>query len=149
MRFPRFLESYASNEQLRFITVGGFNTILGLIAYSTIQYFYGQFIGYLGSLLIAHFLVSILAFFLYRQFVFNKSGTALIDFLKFQAVYSVSLGINLVVLPLVIHQTGFNPYIAQIISVLLVTIISYLGHKFFSFRRSTQPRLNKKANPPF
>lgn len=132
----RFFSSLVGNQQIRYLFVGAINTLLGLLTYFVIQYNYGVYIGYLGSLLIAHFLVSIFAFFLYRKFVFHKTGNVVFDFLKFQAVYSVSLGINLIVLPTVILTTGVNPYLGQVFSIIIITVVSYFGHKYFSFRKN-------------
>lgn len=138
----RSLSSLAGNQQIRYLSVGVFNTLLGLLTYFLIQYIYGFYIGYLGSLLFAHFLVSFVAFILYRKFVFYKTGNVVLDFLKFQAVYSVSLGINLIVLPAVILATGVNPYMGQVFSITIITVISYFGHKYFSFR------IHKKRSVP-
>ena len=126
----------SSNEKIRFLIVGGLNTVVGLLVFYATQYFFGKYITYIGSVLFAHFLVSGFGFFLYRRFVFKVSGNVMLDFLRFQSVYSFSLISNLVILPILVSACGWNVYIAQTVTVLIVTVVSFIGHKFFSFRRA-------------
>jgi len=49
-------------------------------------------------------------------------------------VYLVALGINAVALPLLVHL-GQNRIVAQGIITLASTVLSYVGHRHFSFRR--------------
>ncbi len=124
-----------ADQRMRFLVVGGVNTVVGFLTFSAIQYFFGHVVGYLGSLFISHFLVSIAAFALYRRFVFVVRGKVLIDFLRFQGVYAVSLAANAVLLPILVSGFHWNVYVAQASSVIIVTIVSFVGHKYFSFRR--------------
>ena len=123
------------NEKIRFLAVGGFNTILGYLTFSIIQFKFGHNIGYVGSLISSHILVSFLAFYLYRKIVFKVQGNLLIDFARFQGIYSISLVLNVAVLPLLVQSFGINPYLGQFISIFLIAILSFLGHKFISFKR--------------
>ena len=75
---------------------------------------------------------------LHRRFTFCKhgAGNVVVDFVRFASVYVVSLAINTLILPLLVEVAGFDPLIAQAITVVVTTLVSYFGHKYFSFRRA-------------
>jgi len=127
-----------AEERVRFLIVGGFNTVVGYALFAALQITAGHVIGYLGSLYASYLLGVALAFVLHRRFTFRKHGTGnvVIDFLRFASVYVVSLAINTAVLPLLVEVAGLDPLVAQAITVVITTLVSYFGHKYFSFRRA-------------
>jgi len=127
-------------ESLRFLVVGAFNTLLGFGAFVLIQFLIGKWIGEVLVLLLAHLSASSIAFVTHRRITFRVSGNLLIDFVRFQSVYIVPIGINLVVLPLLVRVAGMNVYLAQGLITIATVVVSYFGHKYFSFRRKTPPK---------
>ena len=123
------------SEQFIFLLVGGFNTFFGYLNFAIFQYLWGKEITYIGSLLLSHIVTSTLAFILYRRFVFKVSGNTIIDFFRFQSVYVFPLITNLFLLPLAVQLFRMNPYFAQAIVTICMTAVSYIGHKYFSFKR--------------
>ncbi|MEO5921593.1 MAG: GtrA family protein [Pseudolysinimonas sp.] len=124
-----------ADERTRFLLTGGINTVVGYGLFALVQWTVGHLIGYVASLLIAHLLASLLAFTLYRRYVFRVSGRWFVDFLRFQTVYLLPLAANVVALPLLVAVAGLNVYLAQAMIVIVSTVVSYFGHKYFSFRR--------------
>lgn len=143
VHIPKFLESklvvhlqkLQSDQRFRFLVVGGFNTIFGFLNFVWIQALFGHKISYMGSFLMSYILTFSVAFFLHRKVVFKVSGHVWKDLLRFQSVYLVPLTINLVVLPLLVSGLKVNVYLAQALAVVFNTFISYVGHKYVSFRR--------------
>lgn len=129
------MKKLLKNDKFRFLVVGGINTILGLLTFYVIQFFWGKYVTYIGSVLITHFLISGAGFIMYRRYVFRVTKNVLVDFLRFQSVYSFSLISNLVILPILVSGLKWNVYVAQTVTVLVLTVVSFLGHKLFSFRR--------------
>ena len=131
-----------AREEIRFLIVGGINTVVGYALFALLQITIGDVIGYLGSLYLSYALSVTLAFVLHRRFTFrvNGTGNVLLDFLRFASVYVVSLAINTVALPILIELAGMNSLAAQAIIVVVTTLVSYFGHKLFSFRRAAEPR---------
>lgn len=129
------IKQLLNNDKIRYLIVGGFNTVFGFSTFAIIQFSIGSSITYIGSLYLSHLIASIVAFNLYRRFVFPVKGNTIRDFLKFQVVYIVPLLVNTFLLPLFVSLLHWNVYIAQAITTVILTISSYLGHKFFSFRR--------------
>lgn len=133
--WSRRVLAFLSDERVRFLAVGGVNTVVGYGLFALVQWWIGAIISYFGSLLVAHILTSILAFALYRAVVFGVGGRVWIDFLRFQSVYLVPLAANFIALPLLVSVLHWNVYGSQAAIVVVSTIISFLGHKYFSFRR--------------
>lgn len=125
------------NEKVRFLIIGGINTVLGLLVFYVVQFLIGKYVTYIGSLLVTHFMVSTLGFVLYRKYVFKVTGNLFVDYVRFQSVYSISLISNLIILPILVTGLHWNVYFAQTLTVIGVTFVSFIGHKFFSFRRSS------------
>ena len=127
-----------SDERVRFILVGGVNTVIGYSIFVLIQILVGRHTSYLVSLYGAYLLATLIAFPIHRRFTFRASGAGNlgIDFLKFQGVNLIALAVNTIALPLFVEFAMLTPILAQAIVVIATTSISYFGHKFFTFRRS-------------
>jgi putative flippase GtrA len=138
-----------SDERFRFLLVGGVNTVVGYGLFVVFELSIGKHIavGYLVSLYLSWALASILAFFLHRRFTFRIAGRQHLvrDFFRFVGVSLVALAVNSVALPLLVEVAHLVPIFAQALIVVVTTTISYLGHKFFSFRRA--PRVDENAQP--
>lgn len=140
---PGLLLRLVKDQRVAFLLVGGFNTAFGFVLFVAFDLTVGQWldsavnetIGSLGTLFCAHVIGVLIAFVLYRRFVFVVHGHVLRDLARFWSVYLVSISINAVVLPVLVN-IGWNRILAQL-SILVVTVaISYFGHKRFSFRRT-------------
>lgn len=133
------LRRLLADERARFVVVGGLNTVL---AYGLFVLFEVTLGGrYLLSLGLSYLLATLVAFALHRRVTFAVSGRAGIvaDFLRFESVYVVMLAANAVLLPLLVEGAGLSSLPSQAAIVVLTTVMSYLGHKFFSFRRPPRP----------
>jgi putative flippase GtrA len=124
-----------ADERFRFLAVGGFNTVFGYVNFVWMQALFGKNIGYMWSYLASYALGFAIAFLLHRRVVFRVRGHVLKDLARFQGVYLVPLAVNLVGLPLLASGLKMNVYLAQAIVVLFNALVSYFGHKYFSFRR--------------
>lgn len=133
---PALIRRLAADQRVRYLFVGGVNTVIGYGLFSLAQFTIGHVVTYFGSVLIGHLLTSVLAFTLYRRLVFRVKGNLVVDFLRFQSVYLLPLAANLLALPILVSALHWNVYLAQATIVVLTTIVSFLGHKYFSFRRS-------------
>ncbi|WP_345186463.1 GtrA family protein [Microbacterium panaciterrae] len=126
-----------ADQRVRFLAVGGVNTILGYVIYAVLAQwvFPGVPLGYLLALVISYAISISVAFVLYRRFVFEVKGNVLIDFVRFVSVYALSILANVVALPILVEGGKLNPLVAQVLVLVVTTVISFVGHKHFSFRR--------------
>ncbi|MNC77093.1 GtrA-like protein [compost metagenome] len=60
--------------------------------------------------------------------------------MKFLFVYVVTFFVNLFVLSILIDTIGVGKLIAQAIALFLTTAVSFLGHKYWSFKVAEKTR---------
>ncbi|WP_445443580.1 GtrA family protein [Clavibacter sp. km1a] len=131
------------DERVAFLLVGGFNTAFAFLLFAGLAATAGAALDaagqpVLGSLvpLAGSYAVAVLvAFVLYRHLVFRVRGHVLRDLARFVSVYVVSISLNAVSLPLLV-AVGVPRLVAQALIVVAITLISYVGHRWFSFRRA-------------
>jgi putative flippase GtrA len=132
------------DQRMAFLVVGGINTFVGFgifVACSMsvgrfIDHHFGAVIGSLVTLGVSHVLGVLFGFVLHRRLVFRVRGHVLRDLARFESVYLTALGINAVALPALV-EIGLHRIQAQAIILGATTVLSYFGHRHFSFRRGT------------
>ncbi|RLV56593.1 GtrA family protein [Aeromicrobium phragmitis] len=138
--FRRHLRLVVGDHRSRFLAVGATNTFVGyalFVAFDTFIY-RSERLGYLLSLGSSYAISIALAFWLYRVFVFQVSGSVVRDFAVFVMVNCISVGINAVMLTGLVELFELWVPAAQAAALVLTTLISYFGHRYLSFGRSTQ-----------
>ena len=129
-RVPAVLQG----EKVRFALVGLWNTGFGFLVFGIFLAVVGEGLYWL-ALVFSHIISSSLAFVLYRRWVFRVTGSAVTDFVRFHIVYLSSFALNAVLLVLFVTAGGVPPLLAQAICQVLVLLVNFLGHKYFSFAR--------------
>lgn len=130
-------------QLVRYLFVGGFNTAFGYSCFAVLNFVladrvpYAYMVANIGSNIVA----ITVAFLLYKWFVFRTKGNYLREYLRTYVVYGSSALLGLALLPVLVAVVGMYiknerivPYVAQAIVIPLVVIISFVGHKRFSFR---------------
>ncbi|OBK96466.1 polysaccharide biosynthesis protein GtrA [Mycobacterium asiaticum] len=131
------------DQRVAFLVVGAINTVVGFGIFVACSESVGQLVdhrsgtvaGSLVTLGISHVLSVLFAFVMHRQFVFRVRGHVMRDLARFESVYLTALGINAVALPVLV-QLGLHRIPAQAIILAASTVLSYFGHRYFSFRRT-------------
>ncbi|WP_324667121.1 Polysaccharide biosynthesis protein GtrA [Mycobacterium canetti] len=131
------------DQRLAFLVVGGINTAVGFAIFVVcsvsvghfVDHRFGKIAGSLATLGITHVLAVLFAFVMHRRLVFRVRGHVLRDLARFWSVYLTAAGINFVSLPVLV-ELGMHRIPAQAIIVACTTLLSYFGHRHFSFRRS-------------
>ncbi|WAB81876.1 GtrA family protein [Microcella daejeonensis] len=132
---PGPLLRFVRDERVAFLIVGAANTAIGFLWFTLFLYTVGPFWGYMSALVLSHIAAVLCAFVLYRRFVFRVRGNTLRDLMRFESVYLVALAINAMLLPVLVEFAGVPPLLAQALIVFVTTLVSYFGHRNFSFRR--------------
>jgi len=122
------VEFFINNRFLRFLVIGGINT-----AFSYSLYVILLFIGlhYLQAGIVSFILSIFFNFETTRRLVFKNNDRRLL--LKFIFSYLIILVISLFFLNLLV-TIGISPYLAGLLNVLPMAIISFLIQKVFVFR---------------
>jgi putative flippase GtrA len=145
---PGLMLRIVKDYRVAFLIVGVANTVIGFAWFALFQATVGQLYGYMVTLVCAHIASVLCAFVLYRRFVFRVRGHVFRDLARFESVYLVSLGINAVLLPLLVEFAHLEPIVAQALIVFVTTLVSFFGHREFSFRRPRHKTLPSEEPTP-
>ena len=128
------------NKQfIGFIIAGG---IAAIINYGS-RFFYSKIVSFDKAIVVAYITGMICAFILNKLFVFQKSiHSTRTEFMYFTLVnivaiiqtYIISIGLVNYVFPK-IHYLWYPEAVAHAIGVIFPVFTSYIGHKYFSFRK--------------
>jgi putative flippase GtrA len=128
---------------LRYILVGGFNTVFGYGVFAALNWLFrglGSY-SYMYAAVVANLIVISVAFLGYKWFVFRTRGNYLVEYIRCFGVYGSSALIGLAGLPILVpilrrslHQPQQAPYLAGAILTVVTVVFSFLGHKNISFR---------------
>ena len=132
-------------QVVRYLVVGACNTVFGFLSYAALTALFAPLIPH--SYILANVLASLLnitvSFLGYKRFVFKTQGNYLREWFRCVIVYSGGIIVGTLALPILVfalrHATAFNasaPYIAGAILMAVNVILSFLGHKKFSFARN-------------
>jgi putative flippase GtrA len=134
---PGWLLRVIRDQRVAFLMVGGFNTVFGYLLFAGFLLTVGHRFGYLAALVCAYVIAVLMAFVLYRFLVFRVRGHVLADLWRFATVYISALGVNFVLLPLLVEIAHLPVLVAQALIVLVTSVMSWVGHKNYSFRRTS------------
>lgn len=124
------------DHRVAFLLVGGLNTLIGFACFVGYQWLLERQLGYLVVLLCAHVTAVLCAFALYRRFVFRVRGHVWRDLGRFEVVNLGALAFNVVALTLMVELLDAPVLLSQVIITGVTTLISFFGHRGFSFRRT-------------
>jgi putative flippase GtrA len=125
-------------EKIRFVLVGGFNTAA---AYGIFAALYFLFRGHYGLALGLQYVLSVqLSILTMRYYVFQSHGNFWREYWKSAGVYVFLWAINWAWLFLFDMSLGMNALWSQIIFLIVETILMYVLHKYFSFRKVKSKR---------
>lgn len=122
-----------THREFRFLLVGLLNTMVGYGSYSL-------FIVINIPYLIANTLATIIGItnsYLWNRFyTFKSKEKAFKEVLRFLSVYLISYLLSMLFLYAVVEQLKVNVYLAGILNIIITTLISWFGHKNYSFKKS-------------
>ena len=119
-----------NRQEIRFIFVGGLNTLIGYGLYALFVYIG---INYLVSNTIATIIGVIHSFIWNKYFTFRSNKKIKDEVFKFISVYLISYTIGMITLYIIKDVFNISPYIAGLINLVITTLISFFGHKYISF----------------
>jgi len=126
-----FFDRYAFLHQFsKFTIVGILNTIVGYGLF----FIFVSYINYLLATILAHIIAVTHSYLWNRYWVFPSHNPVIWEFLKFNSVYLVVLLENLVLMFCFVSYFAINPKIAGLLILPITTLISYFGHRHWSFK---------------
>lgn len=121
------------DQRVRFLIVGGWNTVIGYLIFVGMHILFGVYLGNAWVVVAAYAVALPLSFLMQKLFVFIGTGGWLRQFGRFVLANSAVFVANLLFLPLFVSATGIGALPSQALFVFVSTIVSYLAHKHFSF----------------
>jgi putative flippase GtrA len=140
----RLLPGADPAQAIRFLLVGVWNTLFGYATYAAFTYLFTGHIPYpyVVASVVAYFVNTSVAYLFYKFFVFKTKGNYLREYARCFTVYGVgfligsaSLPVLVAILNPLVANRASAPYIAGLIIMGANVIYSYLGHRWFTFRR--------------
>jgi putative flippase GtrA len=146
---PGLLLRVIRDQRVAFLVVGAINTVVGFLFFvgflATVGQRWSRPWGYLAAVACTHVFSVLFAFVLYRFVVFRVRGHVLADLWRFETVYLLALAVNFATLPLLVEIAQLPVLLAQALIVIVTSVMSWVGHKHYSFRRrsSSSDRLQR------
>ncbi|HMK48182.1 MAG TPA: GtrA family protein [Methanocella sp.] len=131
--YEKVIGKEETRQVVKFVLVGILNTAIGYGLFFVLSYF----LNYLLAVVISHFIGVTNSYLWNKYWTFRTNQkNQLVEFVRFNAVYLVLLGTNLVLLWSLVNLLRFDPRIGQMIVLPITTMISFFGHKYWSFKKS-------------
>jgi putative flippase GtrA len=123
-----------NNQSIRYLIAGGWNTVFGYGVYVGLLYLFQEWVHYMVIAVVSNILAITMAYATHKHFVFRTKGNTLREYLRFYGVYGVTAILGLIALPFCIEVLKINPYVAPLLILVVTIIVSFFGHKHFSFK---------------
>ena len=140
----RLLRGVPPGQLGRYLLVGIWNTMFGYGIFALLTALLDIYMpaSYMVAALLSSVLCITVSFLGYKWFVFKTRGNYFKEWTRCLLVYSGSIVMGLVLLPPVVFLMSYltgnprsAPYLAGAVILSLQVIISFLGHRTFSFKQ--------------
>ncbi len=136
-------------QTFRYVASGGGNTMLGLIIYYiSFKYIFGEkifyfsfyaFEGHIAALIVTFCINFPVGFFMSKYVVFNDSKMkGRIQLFRYFMICLFNLVLNYILLKVFVEKFNIYPVLAQVITIAIVVMFSYIAQRNFSFK-ATDP----------
>lgn len=132
-------------EKIRYLIAGGWNTLFGYCTFAALLFIFAKQLHYILILVITYVISVSNAYVSYKFLVFRTKGNYLREYLRFYLVYGAVFVANLILLPISVELLNIKPLISQAMIIAGAVVISYFGHKHYSFQLpiEAEKKLNK------
>lgn len=136
------MKNLLQSELAKYLTVGTFNSLFGLIIFIIIDLMIqslsdNRITAYMSATVITTPLIVTQSFFTQNYITFknrNSDEKLVFVYLRFLFVSIWVLGLKVITMPILVEIFGFHPWLSAIIVNFLKAIISYIGHSKFTFK---------------
>lgn len=125
------MKRFVRHSAVRFLTVGVFNTVVGLGIIYLAKFLLGM--GDIAANVVGYTIGLLVSFALNSKWTFKHDGLMLPAFVKFIAVFIGAYSLNLLCV-LGAIRLGLNAYLAQAVGIVPYTTFTYLVSRYFVFR---------------
>ena len=119
---------------IRYLVVGGWNTVFGMAVYAGLYYWLGNRVHYLVLVIPANILAITNAYACYKLFVFKTKGNIPREYFRCYIVYGGTMLAGAAALWVLVEWLGMSPVAANCACTVVTTVVSFLAHRNFSFK---------------
>ena len=120
---------------IRFLIIGCINAAISYVMYAISIFLLGE-AHYQLCVILQWVLSSVTSYFNQKFFVFATKGNYLQEYIKCCSTWAVSYFLNVIILEIFVRFLIKNVYIAQFISLFIVSAVTYVLFKYFAFKKS-------------
>ena len=135
-------------QTFRYAASGGGNTLLGLTIYfisykyiffeKEFHFSFYAFKGHIAALFISFCITFPIGFFMLKYVVFSDSNMkGRIQLFRYFMICLFNLVLNYILLKIFVERFHIYPVIAQVLTIAIVVLFSYIAQRNFSFKAST------------
>ncbi len=124
-------------DKIRFLFVGGINAAVSYLIFASALFLIGQ-MHYQVCVILQWVISSVFSYLNQKFFVFCTKGNYLKEYLKCCSTWLISYFINVLILEALVKFVIKNVYLAQFISIFLVSVVTYVLFKYFAFRNKSK-----------
>ena len=122
------------SDKIRFVIVGCINAAISYIIFAIALFILGNE-HYQLCVILQWVISSIFSYLNQKFFVFCTKGNYLREYLKCCSTWAVSYFINVIILEILVKYFIKNVYLAQFISLFIVSVVTYVLFKYFAFKK--------------
>ncbi len=145
--FGTFINNKKYKHLMKFGCVGCLNTMFDFGIFSLLNSLFG--INYIISQIISYSSGTLNSFLFNKFWTFDDAKTGkktTMEMVQFIVVNSVSLGVSLIGLTILMKDNHMNSFFAKIISMVLAQVVNFLGYRFWVFDiREKSETLSKRV----
>lgn len=120
-------------DKIRFLFIGGINAAISYMIFALALCALGQ-THYQACVILQWTISSVFSYLNQKFFVFCTRGNYIKEYLKCCSTWAVSYVLNVVILELLVRYVIKNVYLAQFVSIFVVSVVTYVLFKYFAFR---------------
>ncbi len=125
-------------DKLRFLVVGFWNTMFGFATLWALEHLIHYDSGSIlqkQAILVLNWVIGVTQnFFTFKLLVFRTKGRWMREYLRLCVTYSGTFVVQSVMIQAISAGFGASLFVANLPTTLVVMVLSYLGHKYFTFR---------------
>ena len=119
-------------DKIRFLFIGGLNAVISYFVFVLAVFVIGDKYYQICAAL-QWGISSIFSFVNQKVFVFGTKGNWIREYLKCCATWLISYIMNALILEVLVKYCRMNVYLAQILSIFSVSVLTYVLFKYFAF----------------
>jgi putative flippase GtrA len=146
--YPPF-KKFMGLQTFRYVASGGGNTLLGLFAYYiSFKYIFAEkvfhfgfyaFEGHIAALIVSFCITFPVGFFMAKYVVFSDSKMkGRIQLFRYFMICLFNLALNYILLKVFVEKFKIYPVLAQILTISIVIVFSYVAQRNFSFKATPE-----------